>query len=74
MTAPAASTMHALGEAENEIHVVLDHQHGEIGGQPASASMRGVSLCGTPAAGSSSSSTLGCSAKAMAISSRRCWP
>ena len=33
MISPAASTITRLGKTENQIHVMLDHQHGEIGRQ-----------------------------------------
>jgi hypothetical protein len=54
---------------------VLDEQHADVGGSAASVSkISADSLVGTPAAGSSSSSTRGLHAHASAISSRRWRP
>ena len=49
----------AVGEAEDEVHVVLDQQHRDVAGSAATMSrISWRSSSGTPAAGSSSSSTL----------------
>jgi hypothetical protein len=54
---------------------VLDEQHRDVLGQSArTLNSMALSSFGTPAAGSSSSSTFGRVASASAISSSRCWP
>ena len=75
-SAPLTSTVMRSREAEDQVHVVLDQQHRHVGRQRGDG-RRGSparSPAGTPAAGSSSSSTRGAQAKASAISSRRCLP
>src|SRR5262245_52089486 len=64
-----------FGKAEHDVHVVLMISTAISGLSAATTSrIRWLSEEGTPAAGSSSKSTRGFCASAMAISTRRCRP